>query len=54
MRLVYFPSSIIPSTLANSVHVMRMSNAFSEIGNRVLLIAVSSKEDKAHIFPQLC
>jgi glycosyltransferase involved in cell wall biosynthesis len=40
MRLVYFSSSIIPSTLANSVHVMRMANAFSEIGNSVNLIAV--------------
>lgn len=38
MKIVYIASSIIPSESANSVHVMKMCQAFSDVGNEVHLI----------------
>ena len=38
-RIAYLSDSVIPSRLANSVHVMRMSQAFAEAGVDVTLFA---------------
>lgn len=39
MKIIYLSSSFIPSKSANSVHVMKMSNAFSNLGHEVTLLA---------------
>ncbi len=39
MRIAYLSSSLVPSRTANSVHVMKMSEAFSKVGHEVLLTA---------------
>jgi len=39
MRLVYLSNSKIPSREANSIHVMKMCQAFSHLGHEVTLIA---------------
>ncbi|WP_156854433.1 glycosyltransferase family 4 protein [Oceanobacillus sp. AG] len=39
MRIAYISNSIIPSRSANSIHVMKMCQAFSEKGHQVNLIA---------------
>lgn len=39
MRLVYLSSAIIPSRSANSIHVMKMCQAFARVGHDVLLLA---------------
>ena len=41
-KIYYLSSSIIPSTTANSVQVMKMCNAFSDIGYDVTLFARTS------------
>jgi glycosyltransferase involved in cell wall biosynthesis len=38
MRIVYLSGSVIPSRSANSVHVMKMCQAFSKQGHNVLLL----------------
>lgn len=43
MRLVYISNSTIPSTIANSVHVMKMSQALVANGHEVLLCAPNDK-----------
>ena len=45
MKIVYIASSIIPSQTANSVHVMKMCQAFSDNGHEVDLL-IASKVDK--------
>lgn len=37
MKIGYFIESVIPSKRANTVHVMRMCQAFSKLGNQVFL-----------------
>ena len=39
MKLIYFSNSLVPSRAANSVHVMKMCNAFANSGYKVTLIA---------------
>jgi hypothetical protein len=39
MRLVYLSNSKIPSREANSIHVMKMCQAFSHLGHEVTLLA---------------
>lgn len=39
MRISYLATSPLPSTEANGVHVMKMSNAFAALGHEVQLIA---------------
>lgn len=39
MKIVYLSNSIIPSRTANSVHVMKMCQAFAKNGHEVILIA---------------
>ena len=43
MRIAYFASSAIPSQKANSIQVIKMCNAFSELGHEVTLFAKSSE-----------
>ena len=43
MRIAYFASSVIPSQKANSIQVVKMCNAFSELGHEVTLFAKSSE-----------
>jgi glycosyltransferase involved in cell wall biosynthesis len=38
MKIAYLSESVIPSTAANSVHVMKMCKAFSENGCRLVLL----------------
>ena len=38
MKILYIAPSFIPSRTANSVHVMKMCNALSNIGHKVFLI----------------
>ncbi|WP_067843883.1 glycosyltransferase family 4 protein [Amphibacillus sediminis] len=49
MRIHYFSNSIIPSTQANSVHVMKMCDAFSNNGAEVTLFGKKSKLDLSHL-----
>lgn len=39
MKIIYISSSIIPSRNANSIHVMRMCQAFADNGHNVTLLA---------------
>lgn len=39
MKIVYLSNSIIPSRAANSIHVMRMCQAFADNGHEVVLLA---------------
>lgn len=40
MKILYLSDSILPSKSANSVHVMRMCEAFSELGHEVCLVGI--------------
>lgn len=44
MRIVYISNSIIPSRTANSIHVMKMCQAFADNGHEVVLLAPDVKE----------
>ena len=44
MKLIYVSNSVFPSNAANSVHVMKMCEAFSDIGMEVVLYGL--KGDK--------
>jgi glycosyltransferase involved in cell wall biosynthesis len=44
MRIVYLAASVIPSRTANSIHVMKMCEAFSSNGHEVLLLAARRRE----------
>lgn len=43
MKILYISKSIIPSRTANSIHVMKMCQAFSDNGNDVVLLAPNQK-----------
>ena len=43
MRILYISKSIIPSRSANSIHVMKMCQAFSDNGHQVVLLAPNIK-----------
>ena len=43
MRIVYISKSIIPSRTANSIHVMKMCQAFADNGHEVILLAPNLK-----------
>ncbi len=45
MRIVYLSSSIIPSQKANSIQVVKMCNAFAELGHEVTLFARLSEQN---------
>ena len=44
MNILYISSSIIPSTNANSVHVMKMCAALAKTGNVVRLVAIKGND----------
>lgn len=44
MKIVYISNSIIPSRTANSIHVMKMCQAFADNGHEVVLLAPDVKE----------
>ena len=44
MRILYISKSIIPSRSANSIHVMKMCQAFSDNGHKVVLLAPQIKK----------
>ena len=39
MRILYISKSVIPSRTANSIHVMKMCEAFADNGHEVILLA---------------
>ena len=43
MRILYISKSIIPSRTANSIHVMKMCQAFSDNGHEIVLLAPDQK-----------
>lgn len=45
MKVVYISSSTVPSRAANSIHVMKMCQAFANNMHEVVLIAPNKKED---------
>jgi len=42
LKIVFFSSSIIPSTSANSINVMKMCSSFSKLGHETILFARNS------------
>lgn len=44
MQIVYISNSFIPSRTANSIHVMKMCQAFADNGHEVVLLAPDYKE----------
>ena len=44
MRILYISNSIIPSRTANSIHVMKMCQAFADNGHEVILLAPDIKD----------
>ena len=45
MKIIYIAKSIIPSRTANSIHVMKMCQAFSDNGHEVVLLAPDMKSE---------
>lgn len=45
MKIVYISNSVIPSRTANSIHVMKMCQAFSENGHEVVLLAPNREKE---------
>ncbi len=43
MKILYISNSIIPSRTANSIHVMKMCQAFADNGHQVVLLAPNNK-----------
>ena len=43
MKILYISKSIIPSRAANSIHVMKMCQAFADNGHDVILLAPDIK-----------
>ena len=43
MKILYISKSIIPSRTANSIHVMKMCQAFADNGHEVVLLAPNTK-----------
>ena len=48
MKMAYLSESVIPSTAANSVHVMKMCKAFSENGCRLVLLVPQVNNHKEY------
>lgn len=45
MKIVYISNSTIPSRAANSIHVMKVCQAFSDLGHEITLFASDKKND---------
>ncbi|XPV76158.1 MAG: glycosyltransferase [Desulfovibrio sp.] len=50
MRIAYFSNSPVPSTQANSVHVMKMTQAFSSLGHPSTLVVRSQSPVSSNIY----
>ncbi|MCT1578432.1 glycosyltransferase family 4 protein [Oceanobacillus kimchii] len=50
MKITYISASIIPSEKANSVNVLKMSNAFAQQDHKVTLIGTQGEKDSKDIF----
>ncbi len=50
MKIVYISSSIIPSTTANSIHVMKMCQAFQQLGYQIELVAKANPDKSASFY----
>ena len=48
MKILYISKSILPSRAANSIHVMKMCQAFANNGNEVVLLAPSIKVKESY------
>ena len=46
MRIVYLSKALIPSRSANSIHIMKMCQAFAKDGHEVVLVAQDSKQNE--------
>ena len=44
MNILYISKSVIPSRSANSIHVMKMCQAFADNGHRVVLLSPDIKD----------
>ncbi len=45
MKIIYISSSVIPSRAANSIHVMKVCQAFSDLDYEVTLLAPNAKQN---------
>ena len=45
MKILYLSNSIIPSRSANSIHVIKMCQAFANNGHEVILLAPKFRND---------
>ncbi len=50
MKIVYIATSIIPSRTANSIHVMKMCQAFADNGHKVTLLVPYNKEQSTDVY----
>lgn len=50
MKILYLSDSILPSQSANSVHVMKMCEAFASLGHNVALVGLKGKPIEQDIF----
>ena len=52
MKMIYWSFSTLPSQAANSVNVMKMANAFANLGHEVILIAIDGDKsiDSSELF----
>ena len=50
MKICYLSNSAIPSTVASSIQIVKMCEAFSELKNDVLLITTNVKKKDVNIF----
>lgn len=48
MKIAYISNSVIPSRAANSIHVMKVCQSFSDLGHDVSLIAPNRKDSYEH------
>ena len=46
MNLLYLSNALIPSRQANSIHIMKICSAFSEVGFNVALVFSKNNENK--------
>ena len=50
MKICYLSNSSIPSTVASSLQIVKMCEAFSELKNEVVLITTNVSKNKENIF----
>lgn len=53
MKIIYISNSTIPSATANSIHVMKMCNAFSSLGHQVTLFSPLKNSSKKNEFDHI-